>query len=242
MALPGRHVFTLERIADRWRVDVARVVELVHTKRLPRAFLVTGPARLALRSPSGEMIYNSDTRVEAASAKLLVATASGAPSFFCWQLAQVRRIYEFDAKFHSGRLSLLQYQEHDRLRGLGWELHFDPSRTTVDGGDTTLLEVRDVIEHERLWNIGPASQRQQRDSRRLRDTRKQRCRVVAEIIWRNDPQTTLARVFRHAWIQEVACEGKPPTEKTFREWVKDLNPDRRPGRRPIEHKHTEPQG
>jgi hypothetical protein len=33
-------------------------------------------------------------------------------------------------------------------------------------------------------------------------------------------------------MQRIACEGKPPTEKTLREWIKDLNPNRAPGRRP----------
>lgn len=32
--------------------------------------------------------------------------------------------------------------------------------------------------------------------------------------------------------QRAACEGKPPTEKTLREWIKDLNLNRAPGRRP----------
>ena len=242
MALPGRHVISLERIADRWRVDVARVHELVLTARLPRAFLVAGPARITLGSRPGTMIYDAATHLDTTRAHLLVTTASAAPDFFIWKLAQVRRIYAFDENSQSGRLSLFQYQEHEQLHGLGWIVRFDPNRTTIEGTDSILVDIRDLIEHERLWNIGPASQKQQLDSRRLRDTRKQRCRVAAEIVWRNDPQATLAQVFRHPWVQEVACEGKPPTEKRFREWVKDLNPDRRPGRRPSARKRMKPDG
>lgn len=90
----------------------------------------------------------------------------------------------------------------------------------------------DLQQYDAARGIQVASKAQQAENARLRDRRKQRCRVAASIAWRTNPSLTLTQVYRHPWVQEDACEGQPPTEKTFREWVKDLNPNRNPGRRP----------
>lgn len=232
IALPDRHVFTLERIAARWRVEVDRVTELVYSRQLPQAFVISGPARLLILNASGSVEPHPDPRLPAARARLIVSTFHSMPDPLSWPLSRVRRIYEFAAGDSFGRLSLLQYCIHDDARGLGWSIQFDPIAATLDGNEYALVELNDLLEFERLWQIGPTLEQPRKHSGKVRDTRRQRCRVAAEIIWRNDPQFTLTQVFRHESVQLVACEGKPPTEKIFREWVKDLNPNRKPGRRP----------
>jgi hypothetical protein len=153
------------------------------------------------------------------------------PSAHYWPLKQVRRIYEFVAGDQLGRLSLLQYLDYARVRGLNWAIEFDAHTSTVEGATLPLVEATDLLHYEALWQIGPAPTKKRPPSGGTRDSRKQRCRVAAALIWRNDPLATLGHVYRHEWVQAVACEGQPPTEKSFRDWVKDLNPNRKPGRR-----------
>jgi hypothetical protein len=59
---------------------------------------------------------------------------------------------------------------------------------------------------------------------------KLKCREVAQKIWKEDPSITIADMIHKDEINEV-CDGKVYTEKTIRNWIKDLCPDRSPGRR-----------
>jgi hypothetical protein len=59
-----------------------------------------------------------------------------------------------------------------------------------------------------------------------------RCRAITESIWKYHPDTTIADLAIHDDITGIACEGKLYAEKTIRDWVKDLCPNRDPGRRP----------
>ena len=231
MDLSVRHVFTLEHIADRWRVGTLHVHELVYSRQLPQAFVISGPARLVIQHPSGKSVPHPGLELPAARTRLIVSAQHTMPDEFCWPLQQVRRIYEFVGGDQLGRLSLLQYCDYDRCRQLGWSIRFEPEHTTIEGRDTVLVSLKDLLEYESRWNIVPASERERQESARLRDNRRQRCRVAAAIIWQDDPGATLPQVYQHDWVQLLACEGQPPTEKSFREWVKDLNPNRSPGRR-----------
>lgn len=233
MAIPGRHVFTSERIADRWHTDVDHVNELFYTRRLPQAFLISGSARLTGQSSSGIPKFRPALESEGVRTRVIVSTLHSITNECRWPLSQVRRIYEFAAGDQFGRLSLLQYCDYDRARGLDWMIEFDPANVAVEGKDKALVEFSDLRAYEMLWNVSPGSADQRPPRASVRDTRKQRCRVAAEIIWQLDPQMTLSQLYRHSWIQVIACENKPPTDKAFREWVKDLNPNRQPGRRRI---------
>jgi hypothetical protein len=61
---------------------------------------------------------------------------------------------------------------------------------------------------------------------------RERCRAIAESIWKYNPDTTIADMAINDDITGIACEGKIYAEKTIREWIKDLCPNRSPGRRP----------
>jgi hypothetical protein len=61
---------------------------------------------------------------------------------------------------------------------------------------------------------------------------KEQCRVVAERLWREDPNTTIQDMIFSDEITRDGCEGKVYAEKTLRKWINDLCPNRRPGRRP----------
>jgi len=60
---------------------------------------------------------------------------------------------------------------------------------------------------------------------------RKRCRKVAEKLWEEDPIITIADMALMNEITE-ACEGIIYAESTIRRWVKDLNPNPNPGRRP----------
>ena len=69
--------------------------------------------------------------------------------------------------------------------------------------------------------------------RKLRPNQRHKiaCRAEAEKLWKQDPSITIADMIQRDELNE-ACEGKIYTEKTMREWIKDLCPDRTAGRRP----------
>jgi hypothetical protein len=68
--------------------------------------------------------------------------------------------------------------------------------------------------------------------RKLRAEQKHRlaCREAAEIIWKKNPNLTIEDMIQRDEISN-ACEGILYREKTIRNWIKDLCPDRKPGRR-----------
>lgn len=69
---------------------------------------------------------------------------------------------------------------------------------------------------------------------KLRPSQKhrERCRAVAELIWESSPDSTIEDMAKKDEIKRIACERTPYTGKTIRGWIKDLCPNRKPGRRP----------
>lgn len=61
---------------------------------------------------------------------------------------------------------------------------------------------------------------------------RERCRAVAECIWMREPHLTIEDMIQHDDINGIACENRTYAAKTLREWLKDLCPNRQPGRRP----------
>ena len=67
---------------------------------------------------------------------------------------------------------------------------------------------------------------------KLRPSQRHRltCRDVAGKLWEKDPTITIVSMAKRPEIKE-ACEGEKYAESTIRNWIKDLNPNREPGRR-----------
>lgn len=232
MALPQRHVFSIDQISTRWGVDADYVRNLVLTRQLAQAYMIFGPARLIMSNSSGAARPHPDTSESPFQTGVLVSTLHKMPDPLEWPLAQVLRVFEFSGAIPTGRLSLQQIRDYDRTSHLGWVITFQEKGTTMIGSATTVVAFEDLVGYEIANGIDSVRSDGPPATRSVRDTRKQRCRVVAEILWRRDPDATLIDIFRHEWIQKIACAGRSPAEKTFREWVKDLNPNRSPGRRP----------
>lgn len=67
-----------------------------------------------------------------------------------------------------------------------------------------------------------------------RQMQKDKCRAIAKKLWDQEPETTIVDMsIHHELIEHTKnIKGKLYTERTVREWIKDLCPNRKPGRRP----------
>jgi len=60
-----------------------------------------------------------------------------------------------------------------------------------------------------------------------------KCRQIAKRIWDRQPDFTIAAMVNHSEIvhQAKQLDGSPYSEATIRNWIRDLCPNRKPGRR-----------
>lgn len=86
-----------------------------------------------------------------------------------------------------------------------------------------------LTEEERLYIRG---KEEEHVFQNINQRHKERCRAVAECIWLRHPTMTIEDVIYHDEINGIACENRNYAAKTLREWMKDLCPNRQPGRRP----------
>jgi hypothetical protein len=237
-----RDFLTVEQLAERWGLDSIDVHQLVLTRRLPQAFLLSGPARISSTQATSERRLHAMTANGAVQVRLLASTLYPLTGLCAWSLAEVRCVYEFVIDGRNDARLLEQLCVEERTRPYGWTIEFDQESTEVIGQDlfkqasaalreSGLVSIDAMGEFEEAQQIAPESSEERHAPRHLRDTLKQRCRVAAEILWEKDETATVHDLYESDWVRRVACRGKPPTEKTFREWVKDLNPNRSPGRR-----------
>jgi hypothetical protein len=68
----------------------------------------------------------------------------------------------------------------------------------------------------------------QRDSHRHRE----RCRALAALFWEQDPEETIESMISRPELIRLGQEGSSYKPETVRNWIKDLCPNRAPGRRP----------
>ncbi len=61
---------------------------------------------------------------------------------------------------------------------------------------------------------------------------RERCRTMAEYFWQQELTLTIEDMIQNDAINGIACEKRIYSEKTLRNWIKDLCPNRKPGRRP----------
>jgi hypothetical protein len=61
-----------------------------------------------------------------------------------------------------------------------------------------------------------------------------KCREIAKRIWDRQPDFTIAGMINRSEIagQALQINGRPYSEMTVRNWIRDLCPNRKPGRRP----------
>lgn len=83
----------------------------------------------------------------------------------------------------------------------------------------------------------PNIDQQKNNPKHLRPSQvaKQECRKVAQQLWDKDSSITIADMIFKDEITRV-CGTITYTEKTIRNWIKDIAPSRKPGRRPQKKK------
>lgn len=91
----------------------------------------------------------------------------------------------------------------------------------------------DIERLEKKYEINPKTDLMVKKGTQQRPSQihKERCRAAAKELWKENPEITIADMAVRDEITE-ACDGKLYIEKTIRDWIKDLCPDRSPGRRP----------
>lgn len=69
---------------------------------------------------------------------------------------------------------------------------------------------------------------------KLKDSQEDRirCRTIAAILWEQNPNLTIPEISKHDWIQKHGNAAQYKGKDTVRNWVKDLAPNRKPGRPP----------
>ena len=86
------------------------------------------------------------------------------------------------------------------------------------------------ISHPDLRSVKDISGAPQKGKKpRQSQMHKETCRIIAKDLWKKDPKKTIQDVILSDELNAV-CEGIPYTERTLRDWVKDLCPNPKPGR------------
>ena len=233
---------TVQQIAARWNMDILDVHQLILTGRLTQSFLLSGLATVARYKSDLTRETHSVSQVAPAAVRVLTQGISGTQRS-TWTLADIQDVYECTSEGIDRSQDLKDLCLDEAAAASGWILDFEPDSLQIIGEDSfqqatrtlrgsTLISSAAVAEFEAYespssGHRGPS----QVPPTTPVDTRRQRCRLAVQVLWERDPKMTVPALYRSECIQRIACGGQPPTEKTFREWVKDLNPDRSAGRR-----------
>jgi len=64
--------------------------------------------------------------------------------------------------------------------------------------------------------------------------RRERCRAIAELLWKQEENKhlTLEAMAKHPVLLQIGCQGTRYEHETIKDWIKEQNPNRNPGRRP----------
>jgi hypothetical protein len=81
---------------------------------------------------------------------------------------------------------------------------------------------------ERLETVAAEEKVHERNSNRHRE----RCRAIAALLWEKEPTRTIEDMILAPEILRFGQEGVGYINDTVRDWIKDLCPNRKPGRRP----------
>lgn len=93
----------------------------------------------------------------------------------------------------------------------------------IPKGKEYICELYERKESNDIENVGKKLRPNQRH--------KIECRRIAAQIWEKEPNVTITDMILRDEIAK-ACAPKTYAEKTLREWINNLSPDRSPGRRP----------
>jgi len=223
--LPDKKYFTFPELAKRWGVEPDDVSHYVECGELIPSVRVQGIP------PFEVMICRGGERFGTYQAKLPDddSTPSGGPDPDDYDLSGLMYWHNYAEMTFDARLygdDEPQYVLSKALKmeesTLSYRVH--PNLVRVPEPLVSLEEVKRFEAEERSPELVKPLGKNQRH--------KERCRAIAEYLWDKNPNTTIADVIRLDAINKIGCEGHLYGDKTLREWINDLCPDRTPGRRP----------
>jgi hypothetical protein len=91
--------------------------------------------------------------------------------------------------------------------------------------DEVLFRVCDIVAFEKA--------NPKKKTHRLSNQHKAAVRDIAGKLWNDDPGMTIEAAISHDAVNS-ACGNASYNEATIRRWIKDLCPNRKPGRRPVQ--------
>jgi hypothetical protein len=146
----------------------------------------------------------------------------------CILTGQEIRINKTEIEIRKNRISTME-DEIERRGGFSWKDYQlpDSNQETREIFD----ELLDCLYNEddfKLLTKGIRAKVVKKDM--LCQIHRKKCRDVAEKLWAKDPAMTISNMFYNDEINKV-FDGKTYADSTIRNWIKDLCPNRRPGRR-----------
>ena len=99
-----------------------------------------------------------------------------------------------------------------------------------------VTELPEYTDQENKWVLYEKKYRADSRQKTLRPSQRHKkavCEIAADL-WKKDPSITIAKMIERQEIIDVSEKenGDCYLEKTLRDWIKDLCPNRKPGRRP----------
>lgn len=228
---PEREFLTVEQVADRWGKYADHVHQLVVTRKIPQAFLLDGRANVCQVGTDGRPTPIPRGAPKGDRLRVLVTTIRTNDDLYCWPLAQILHVYEAPLDGYIDAWNLLNEARKEREnKKTSAFVVFERNATAMHGDKSQFLIAReDVEKFERKYGQVEKSPQEQEASRQKRNTRMIRCQAIADLIWKSDPSATLEDVLKDERIVRIACDGKPPSIRTFQDWMKGRNPNK-PGR------------
>lgn len=85
-------------------------------------------------------------------------------------------------------------------------------------------QLRDAIDQVRLL------EKKSKSYQRFSQTHKERCKGIAALLWREEPNVTIDAMKNRPEFIELGCKGRHYTAQTIRGWIKSESPNHQPGR------------
>lgn len=108
-------------------------------------------------------------------------------------------------------------------------------RVTLPGAAAASAEIRVLREEAERFEkdvLNKEQGRQEHGNLRDEQRHRERCRAIAQLLWELEPELTIEDMKDRREITLIGQEEKPYNSTTVRNWIKDLCPNRAPGRRP----------
>lgn len=122
---------------------------------------------------------------------------------------------------------------HYYINDRDWFGKYPPRLVLEDYIPYTIFKYDEVVKLENEYLEEYPNQENYKE-RKLRANQRHRenARAIAASLWDNYPAITINDMAKNYKINVMACERKVYKPKTIRNWIKDLCPNRKPGRRP----------